>query len=88
MRIRTALEIKQFYQVFTFYAGIKKILFTLKNPFFVAPASGIARYRDPIFRPFVRRPSVNICDHPSVDPIVQARNSEPYEILLQNLVQI
>ena len=42
---------------------------------FVAPASGMARYRDPVFRPFVR-PYVNICDHPSVDPIVQVCDSE------------
>ena len=42
-------------------------------------ASGIARYVDLVFRPFVRlyvRPSVNICDHPSVNPTVQVRDSE------------
>ena len=42
---------------------------------FVAPASGMAGYRDPVFRLFVH-PYVNICDHPSVDPSVQVRNSE------------
>ena len=31
----------------------------------------MARYRDPVFRP-----SVNICNHPSVDPTVQVGNSE------------
>ena len=43
MRTRIALEIKKFYQVFILYAGIKKILFTLENSFFVAPASGMAQ---------------------------------------------
>ena len=43
VRTRIALEIKQFYQVFILYAGIKKILFTLENSFLVAPASGMAR---------------------------------------------
>ena len=32
-------------------------------------------YRDPVFYLFVR-PSLNICDHPSVDRSVQGRNSE------------
>ena len=50
---------------------------------FVRHASGMARYRDPVFHPFVRpsicpsvRPFVNICDHPSIDPTVQVCNSE------------
>ena len=43
VRTRIALEIKQFYQVFILDAGIKKILFTLENSFFVAPVSGMAR---------------------------------------------
>ena len=75
---RIALEIKQFYQVFILYAGIKKILFTLENPFFCRAClrHGALKRSDflPV-RPFVR-PSVNICDHPSVDPTVQVHNFE------------
>ena len=55
---------------------------------FVVPASGMAQYRGPVFRPFVHwyvrpsvRPSVNICDHPSVESTVQVRNAETFEIL-------
>ena len=36
---------------------------------FVAPASGMAQFRDPFFCLLVH-PSVNFCDHPSVNPTV------------------
>ena len=48
-------------------AGVDWILF-------VAPASGMARYRDPAFLPFVRL-SVNICDHATSDPSVRVSKS-------------
>ena len=43
----------------------------------VMPASGMARYHDPVFHPFVHL-SINICDHPSVNPTVQVCNSERF----------
>ena len=50
--------------------------------FFVAHASGMARYRDLVLHPFVPvsiHPSViNICDHPNVHPTVQICYSETF----------
>ena len=43
----------------------------LKIIFVVTPASGMARYRDLVFRP-----SVNICNHPSINPDIQVCFSE------------
>ena len=47
-----------------------------ETPFFVAAASGMVRYRDPVFLRLCipacfRSLSVNICDHPSIDPAVR-----------------
>ena len=77
VRTRIALEIKQFYPVFILYAGIKKILFTLETPFLsrLPQAWRDKEIRFSAVRPSVR-PSVNICDHPSVNPTVQVHNFE------------
>ena len=61
--------------------------------FIVAPASGMARYRDPVFRPFMCfcvRLSINICDHLSVDllHVFGSVTLKPCEVLSQNLVQV
>ena len=56
---------------------VRIIFFFMKhqrNVFFVAPASGMAQYGDPIFHLFVH-PST-FFDRPSVDPNVQVRNFE------------
>ena len=57
---------------------------------FVAPASGMARYRDPVLRSSVRpsvRLSVNICDLAST-LLFKSVTMKLYELLRQNLVQI
>ena len=59
-----------------------------RHDIFIAPTSGMAQYRDPVFSLFIHPsvyPSLNICDHPSVDPTVQVRNSETLSDTLAKL---
>ena len=77
VRTRIALEIKQFYQVFILYAGIKKILFTLETPF-MSRLPQAWRDKEIRFsaRSSVRTSVLNIRDHPSANPTVQVHNFE------------
>ena len=45
---------------------------------FFSPAFGMARYRDPVFRPFVHQ-SVNIRVNPNFDPNVQVHFPKNYK---------
>ena len=60
------------------------MVFSALFDIFVTPASGMARYSDPVFRPIVRpsvcrlvHPSVNICDYPSVDFTFRSATLKP-----------
>ena len=56
------------------------------NGIFAAPALGMARYMDPVFRPFVR-PSVNSVTTLALTLMSWSVTLKPFEILWQNLVQ-